>query len=1155
MSQPVTYACDGGLDLISAPVIAQPGALIDCKNIEVAGVAGYTRISGFVRHDGGETGYATRYLRVRTGIFGFDADAGTSLIAPGAPLAAQPEHVIYERPGALLAFVPTAMDLGELPTIDTDATAPPGQPWLVHKITIEADGSRTLWLDARAAREYRFGVVGLLFRDYNYYQVWAGLMYPDLVTAGSEGTRPLWRALMIDEAGPVDAERPPAYVQALDATARSSQTDATACYANIRTSIEPVPGQGVVQGLFWAKGALYAIRDLTVLRFKNGTAEPHFGASLVASWGGAFAGTATGRVLAAYLDSGDWAAGTAAGRLVLRSYLATGTMPDGEPLSIGGIQTLVADLAGDPPEAVGAAIYKATGTRNGLASFPSWVWQDLGWSVNYRGGVAPFKNRAVVSDGTVRDSDYRVTDWRTATAKMDPPPGLLSEGDDPLASWIFQGADGGGIPLADALAEDDGDTTKAAAYGAIDQVSPPPRTQFNRFGARGFGFTDADIPAGAQLAGIEVQIVRRAGFANGNRSMAVTNGGETTTWAWRQELVLVDDGVQLIGADGEVAGAAFGDEDTPWPVGSYSADDPTVYQTATYGSRNDRLQTTLSSADIKDAAFGVQVGARIKSYTISNITADGSPAESLPAFLMADESLAAMVTCVRVRAHYLPPNDGVYFWDPVGETATTGKIHVINSRVASGETDSDNAAGTIHVSSNDSVADVADGWEIRTWPPYDAEPAGDGDGSTLIGIVDGTPTPGMLEPSQDLSDGTRVHKYEFVNSNFYARRDLDATYFVNGVGPARMFDGTYFCPIWTGLDLDRETPLHLCAHQNHLVLGYEAGTAELSSTGDPLVFDATRGAAELGFGSTIVGLRSMNGDALAVFTEENIQMIQGQVDASPYQSIITPDLAVKEYTIATAGQFMFASRVGIHTLATVQAYGDFKPSNASAPVWPWLRERVQRSALDAADPSGVIGGYVARAKGQYRLLFGDGWQLTATFLIEGAPPQYTLQHYTYDGADMPWNVICTAIDNDGMDRIFAASDAVPGQVYELDVGPSFDTEAIDAHFDLCMADQKTPWQGKRYSDMTLFGQAVDYAAFDLYRSGSYTAIGGPGIAHAFGSAERAAVGETAPFATTNTVQIEGRGVNLRVAASDAYTPGWTVQAITLELSPQGAKRG
>lgn len=73
-----------GLDLVTPPMLAEPGSLIDCLNYEMTDVAGYRKIDGYEKYDGYPNGLIYEFYRVH-----IDAvtPADQPLIVPGLTLS------------------------------------------------------------------------------------------------------------------------------------------------------------------------------------------------------------------------------------------------------------------------------------------------------------------------------------------------------------------------------------------------------------------------------------------------------------------------------------------------------------------------------------------------------------------------------------------------------------------------------------------------------------------------------------------------------------------------------------------------------------------------------------------------------------------------------------------------------------------------------------------------------------------------------------------------------------------------------------------------------------------------------------------------------------------------------------------------------------
>lgn len=73
-----------GLDLITPPMLVEPGAMIDCLNYEMTDVAGYRRIDGFEKYDGYPNGAIYNYYRV---IINANTPSDQSLLGPGGVIS------------------------------------------------------------------------------------------------------------------------------------------------------------------------------------------------------------------------------------------------------------------------------------------------------------------------------------------------------------------------------------------------------------------------------------------------------------------------------------------------------------------------------------------------------------------------------------------------------------------------------------------------------------------------------------------------------------------------------------------------------------------------------------------------------------------------------------------------------------------------------------------------------------------------------------------------------------------------------------------------------------------------------------------------------------------------------------------------------------
>jgi hypothetical protein len=323
---------------------------------------------------------------------------------------------------------------------------------------------------------------------------------------------------------------------------------------------------------------------------------------------------------------------------------------------------------------------------------------------------------------------------------------------------------------------------------------------------------------------------------------------------------------------------------------------------------------------------------------------------------------------------------------------------------------------------------------------------------------------GALLAGATQSDGSIAppSKYQSITKNFYASTGYDAIFGVSGGGPGFYYDGVKvnasnvsvpgnFSRILTGYAADKDKPRSVEAHQNHLMYGYLAGTVQQSDSANVLVFDPTLGnrdATEYGFSDRVTGIRSINGDSMAVWTQSTVQMIQGQVDAgNAYASTIAPTSGGIEYSIQPMANFMYADFRGITMIGATQKYGDFEVGHVSSEVSPFLLPRLQLSSLLESGAIGFLNSVLIRSKNMERKFFADGYCMSMTFLVDGENPQFSIQQYLKsDGVTpAPWSVVQAFTESSGRDRIFGAIADGTGFVYELKRGNTFDGLAIPRH--------------------------------------------------------------------------------------------------------------
>ena len=283
-------------------------------------------------------------------------------------------------------------------------------------------------------------------------------------------------------------------------------------------------------------------------------------------------------------------------------------------------------------------------------------------------------------------------------------------------------------------------------------------------------------------------------------------------------------------------------------------------------------------------------------------------------------------------------------------------------------------------------------------------------------------------------------RFEFYNENFGGHASTQRMYGCDGKNKAFQWDGTYFTPIETGMTDD--TPKHIYAHKNHLFLGFAGGSIQHSSIGNPLVWSAVTGAAEMGAGDELAGFLAVP-DALGIFARNSIKILSGTGSASWVLKPFSNEVGAIEWSMQVLGSGIFLDDRGLTALSAAQEYGDFKANTLSKLIEPYLRQRL-----------GLIQGSVrVKEKNQYRLFFNDLEAFTMT-MAGSKVVGFTRQRYNHQPTCM-----CSSENLSGKEEIFFGS--TDGFVYQMDSGNSFNGEPIESLVKLNFNHLKSPSVKKR----------------------------------------------------------------------------------------------
>jgi len=786
----------------------------------------------------------------------------------------------------------------------------------------------------------------------------------------------------------------------------------------------------IPHGLHWYKGALYAIADAYQLSFDTGTVElfPHDEIVL--------AGTKIGTIISINVTSGSWSDGNASGTMVVRTdgFTTTNSINLGSrsirrPNGASAYTTYsnafnVTDRL--VPNSPSAQLYQGpldddyqtTEQINANASRPGKLWKpvDMGWEIQFKtdntttGGAPPFIFR-----GQLQGDLYDTTTSQVAraTAETLDPAGTLTNPVGPASTTT---------PAATALHTVLGDSSDASylrnGYSATGTFTSLYAS------LTGFNSALAALPDAAIVTGIKATV---RGTTSANMSMTVN--------------------MQIVGANvlqsniksvQWAAGTAFsdvtvGDDGDTWGLGldaqalvALVRDDPT------FGIKFNVVSTSTSAlgTDDKISEISLQIFYKLP---IQNYYAHDP---------VTGQDLQVNIPYYRLLKGQFNPGGSSTLWGQ-------GSMSIQNITPLA-------ASGTSPASS---TWTIGSGWELWT-----AREGASGAGSRVAIFT--SQMVGTQLPSRASMDKVRK-RFEIINANYYANKDWEAFYGVDGVGPAFQYDGYYFYNVYTELQPNEDTPSHIVYHRNYNVLGYENGQCIVSFPGEPTNFSSLDGATIYPFGDRITGLLSLNGTALGVFCESSIHALAGDIltatdDNNAVSQVISPYSGAVEYCVIDAGIPLFADFRGISTIDATNKYGDFENGRISYRVTPFLSNRVNDRFSYQATAQNLLFAYPVRGKNQCRFVFADGVVLTCCLPAEDRGYEFTYQKYvsTANLDTMVPVAVGVGTSTSGRDLLFGTFKLLPNDetnittpsdndremfVYAIDQGNRFDFAPIK-HF-------------------------------------------------------------------------------------------------------------
>lgn len=389
-------------------------------------------------------------------------------------------------------------------------------------------------------------------------------------------------------------------------------------------------------------------------------------------------------------------------------------------------------------------------------------------------------------------------------------------------------------------------------------------------------------------------------------------------------------------------------------------------------------------------------------------------------------------------------------------------------------------------------------------------------------------------------------RFTFVTDNFGGHTSTRKMYGVDGVSHGFEYDGTIFVPIYTGMATD--TPRHVIVHHKHLFYQFTGGSNQNSSIGFPYQWSAITGAAELTTGDDLVGYSNLPGEVMAIFSRGHIHILYGTSSANWRMNEQSADSGAIEWSVQDMGWPIMLDDRGVIDMRATRDYGDFKSATLSALVQPIIDSK---KAL-------VTDSIRVRSKDQYRLFFSDN-----TCLLMGLSKGRSTGFFLLD-LGLVVRCSCATEDSMGNEILFFGAD--DGNVYQMDLGTSFDGANISAYVRLPYYHFGAPRRRKRVKRAVLEVDATVNTSLNFLQSFDYgdpgasspldqafTVVGGGGF---WGEALwNEFVWDEQVIGVANAY-LDGTGYNMSmvIRSNAIYEAIHTLQALTYYYKSRGLQR-
>ena len=284
-------------------------------------------------------------------------------------------------------------------------------------------------------------------------------------------------------------------------------------------------------------------------------------------------------------------------------------------------------------------------------------------------------------------------------------------------------------------------------------------------------------------------------------------------------------------------------------------------------------------------------------------------------------------------------------------------------------------------------------------------------------------------------------KVRSVVHNFTASLATRRLYCCDGVNDEFEFDGDVLVPLDTGMGSIRATDV--VAHKEHLFFAYRS-SLQHSAPGEPYVWSAILGAAEIGAGDTITNLIGVSGSessaALMAVCKDSVWVLYGTSVADWKFTRVSEEAGAQADSVQEITGVVGFDRDGFKTFSPTQAFGNFAYESRSREIQPLV--------LGATVKCSVL----VKDRGIYRCFFSDG------LFVSGTPKKGGFAWMPCDYGRVIECVIGGEVD--GQYRVFMGD--ADGMVLEADVGRSFDGASVFAAMRLSSQNQGSSVSNKQY---------------------------------------------------------------------------------------------